>query len=174
MTETTETRRTRDMTRTSDTTRTIDTSRTADLHHRIGIVSPSTESVYAALTTVDGLAGWWTTDTTGDPSLGGTIAFRFVPGGFDMEVSELIPGERVRWRVVDGPPEWFDTTVEWQLSRTDGMTIVRFAHEGWTDVGAFMAHCNTKWAVYLMSLKALVETGVGSPSPHDVMISDWH
>jgi uncharacterized protein YndB with AHSA1/START domain len=147
---------------------------TTDLHHRIGIVSPSADAVYAALTTIDGLAGWWTTDTTGDAALGGTLSFRFLPGGFDMEVIELVPGERVRWRVVDGPPEWIETTIDWQLSRSEGFTIVRFAHEGWTDVGDFMAHCNTKWASYLLSLKALVETGVGAPAPDDVQISDWH
>jgi uncharacterized protein YndB with AHSA1/START domain len=149
-------------------------SATVDLRHRIGVESPSTDAVYAALTTIDGLAGWWTTDTTGDTSLGGTIAFRFLPGGFDLEVIELVPGERVRWRVVDGPPEWLGTTIDWQLSRSDGFTIVRFAHEGWTDEGAFMAHCNSKWASYLLSLKALVETGTGAPAPHDVQISDWH
>jgi uncharacterized protein YndB with AHSA1/START domain len=156
------------------TTPTTPTASTTDLHHRIGVQTPSTDAVYVALTTIDGLAGWWTTDTTGDAGLAGKIAFRFLPGGFDMEVIELVPGERVRWRVVDGPPEWIDTTIDWRLSRSEGFTIVRFSHEGWTEVGDFMAHCNTKWASYLLSLKALVETGTGSPSPHDVQISDWH
>ena len=145
-----------------------------DIHHRIGVQSPSTDDVYAALTTIDGLSGWWTTDTTGDPGLGGKIAFRFLPGGFDMEVIELVPGERVRWRVVDGPPEWIGTTIDWRLSRNDGYTIVLFTHEGWAEPVEFLYHCSTKWAVYLLSLKALVETGTGSPSPDDVAISDWH
>ena len=34
-------------------------------------------------------------------------------------------------------------------------------------------HYSMKWAVYLLSLKALVETGKGSPSPDDVRITDW-
>jgi uncharacterized protein YndB with AHSA1/START domain len=145
-----------------------------DIHHRIGVESPSTDGVYAALTTIDGLAGWWTTDTTGDAGLGGKIAFRFVPGGFDMEVIELVPGERVRWRVIEGPPEWIGTTVDWRLSRSDGYTIVLFSHEGWAEPVEFLYHCSTKWASYLLSLKALVETGTGAPAPNDVMISDWH
>jgi len=145
-----------------------------DIHHRIGILSPSTDGVYAALTTIEGLAAWWTNDTTGDPALGGKIAFRFPPGGFDMEVIELVPGEHVRWRVVDGPSEWIDTTIDWRLSRVEEFTIVRFRHEGWAEPVEFHAHCSTKWAVYLLSLKALVETGTGSPSPDDVAISDWH
>ena len=37
-----------------------------------------------------------------------------------------------------------------------------------------MSHCSTKWATFLMSLKALVETGTGAPHPRDVRISNWH
>lgn len=31
-----------------------------------------------------------------------------------------------------------------------------------------MSHCNTKWAVFLMSLKSLIETGKEQPSPDDL------
>jgi hypothetical protein len=34
-----------------------------------------------------------------------------------------------------------------------------------------MHHCSTKWAIYLMSLKSLVETGKGTPNPNDPHIS---
>jgi len=144
-----------------------------DIHHRIGVQS-STADVYTALTTLEGLKGWWTTDTQGDPGLGGKILFRFIPGGFDMEVIELVPEELVRWQVVDGPPEWIGTTVDWRLSQSEGFAIVLFTHAGWAEPGDFHSHCSTKWASYLLSLKALVETGTGAPSPHDVAISDWH
>jgi uncharacterized protein YndB with AHSA1/START domain len=144
-----------------------------DIHHRIG-VEGSTDDVYAALTTIEGLSGWWTTDTQGDPTLGGKIRFRFLPGGFGMEVTDLVPGVLVRWKVVDGPPEWIDTTVEFQLAQSDRYAIVLFTHAGWAEPGEFHSHCSTKWATYLMSLKGLVETGAGAPSPDDVQISDWH
>ena len=88
-----------------------------DIHHRIGVRTSSTDDVYAALTTIDGLAGWWTTETRGDAGLGGTIEFRFPPGGFDMEVVELTPGELVRWRVTDGPPEWIGGRCSCSASR---------------------------------------------------------
>jgi uncharacterized protein YndB with AHSA1/START domain len=71
----------------------------ADILHRIGIKSSSPEDVYAALTTLEGLPGWWERDTTGETALGGVIAFRFVPGGFDMKVAELVPGKKVLWEV---------------------------------------------------------------------------
>jgi uncharacterized protein YndB with AHSA1/START domain len=37
----------------------------ADIIHRIGIKAPPTK-VYQAVSTVEGVAGWWTKDTTGE------------------------------------------------------------------------------------------------------------
>jgi uncharacterized protein YndB with AHSA1/START domain len=145
-----------------------------DILHRVGIKTPSPDEVYEALTTVDGLAGWWTDDTTGDADIGGVLEFRFVPGGFDIEVLDLVPSKRVEWQVVDGPAEWIGTTIEWDLRQDGDYTIVMFKHEGWKEPVEFMHHCSTKWASYLMSLKSLVETGKGAPSPRDVQISNWH
>ena len=145
-----------------------------DILHRVGIIA-SPKDVYAALTTIDGLAGWWTEDTTGDTE--GVIKFRFAGAGgegFDMKVLETKPGELVRWEVVDGPEEWIGTHVGFELSQTDEYAIVLFKHEGWKEPVEFMYHCSTKWAIYLMSLKSLVETGKGAPSPNDVQISNWH
>jgi hypothetical protein len=36
-----------------------------------------------------------------------------------------------------------------------------------------MHHCSTKWAIYLMSLKSVLETGKGAPAPRDVKIDSW-
>ncbi|UOX91578.1 SRPBCC domain-containing protein [Amycolatopsis sp. FBCC-B4732] len=145
-----------------------------DILHRIGVQNATPDKVYEALTTIDGLAGWWTEKTEGETGVGDVIAFRFIPGGFDMKVIELDPARLVRWEVVDGPPEWIGTTIRWDLEQRDDYTIVLFKHEGWREAVEFMHHCSTKWAIYLMSLKQLVETGEGAPAPRDVMISDWH
>jgi len=145
-----------------------------DIVHRVGIRTGSVADVYAALTTVEGLSGWWAADTTGDPEVGGTLAFRFAPGGIDMRVTDLVPGASVRWEVVGGPAEWIGTTVRWTLARSGEYVVVLFAHEGWAEPVEFMYHCSTKWATFLLSLKQLVETGRGAPDPHDVAISDWH
>jgi uncharacterized protein YndB with AHSA1/START domain len=149
-----------------------------DILHRVGIKS-SVDKVYTALTTRDGLAGWWTTDTQGDGKAGGTLKFRFTAdgreiGGFDMKVLELQPDGRVLWEVVDGPPEWIGTRVDFELKQAGEYAIVVFKHQGWKEPVEFMHHCSTKWATFLMSLKSLVETGKGSPSPGDVRIGDWH
>jgi uncharacterized protein YndB with AHSA1/START domain len=146
----------------------------SDILHRIGVVAPLDE-VYEAITTPQGLAEWWTTDTVGKNEVGGELAFRFGDvGGFDMEILELDPAGRVRWLVIDGPEEWIGTEVDWKLEQREDWTIVLFKHQGWREPVEFMHHCSTKWASFLMSLKELVETGRGRPAPNDVQISDWH
>lgn len=151
----------------------------ADIVQRVGIRAPVAQ-VYAALSTIDGLAGWWTKATTGSPKVGGTIAFRFNTaageeiGGFDMDVLELAPDQKVRWRVRTGPAEWVGTDIEFLLSRQDDYTIVLFGHRKWREEAEFMAHCSTKWATFLLSLRDLVETGKGKPAPDDLKISNWH
>ncbi|SEF16648.1 SRPBCC family protein [Jiangella alba] len=147
----------------------------AEILHRIGATTtPGT--VYAALTTIDGLAGWWTVKTkdAGDD----VIRFRFdAPhgeDGFDMKVLETVPAELVRWEVVDGPAEWIGTRIRFDLKQEDDFTVVLFKHEGWREPVEFMYHCSTKWATFLMSLKEFAETGSGHPAPDDVQISNWH
>ena len=150
-----------------------------DIVHRVGIKAPASK-VYDALATIDGLAGWWTTATTGSSKVDGVIAFRFHTetgdeiGGFDMDVLELVPGEKVRWRVKAGPEEWVGTDIEFLLSRQDEHTIVRFGHRKWREEGEFTAHCSTKWATFLLSLRDLVESGAGRPAPRDTRIGNWH
>ena len=150
----------------------------ADILHRVGIKS-SPEEVYKALATREGLAGWWTKNTQGEGKVGGSLKFRFSAGGaeiggFDMKVLELQPGKRVLWQVVEGPGEWIGTKVSWDLRQDGEYTIVLFNHQDWKEPAEFMHHCSTKWAIFLMSLKSLVETGKGAPSPDDVRIGDWH
>jgi uncharacterized protein YndB with AHSA1/START domain len=150
-----------------------------DIVHRVGIKAPASK-VYAALSSIDGLAGWWSESTRGDAKVGGTLAFRFFAaggeeiGGFDMDVLELAPERKVRWRVKEGPQEWIGTDIEFSLSRQDDYTIVMFGHRNWREEAEFMSHCSTKWATFLLSLRDLVETGKGRPAPHDLKIGNWH
>lgn len=150
-----------------------------DIVHRVGIKAPAS-AVYAALSTLAGLAGWWTAATTGSSKVGGVVAFRFHTetgdeiGGFDMDVLELVPDQAVRWRVKAGPAEWVDTGIEFLLSQQGEYTVVRFGHRQWREEVEFMAHCSTKWATFLLSLRDLVETGKGRPAPNDLRIGDWH
>ncbi len=81
--------------------------------------------------------------------------------------------KRVLWQVVDGPEEWIGTKVSWELRQEGDYTVILFKHQGWKEPVEFMHHCSTKWAVFLMSLKSLLETGKGAPWPNDTEIGNW-
>jgi uncharacterized protein YndB with AHSA1/START domain len=147
----------------------------ADILHKVGIKSSSPGDAYRALTTPEGLAKWWTTETRGEIEIGGVIRFRFGGDrGFDMKVLDLRPAERVAWQVVAGPEEWLGTKVSFALRQDGDFTSVLFKHEGWKEPVEFMHHCSTKWGVFLLSLKSLVETGEGAPWPNDTKIDNWN
>jgi hypothetical protein len=71
------------------------------------------------------------------------------------------------WR---GAPEWIGTELTFDLKEHHGATVVLFAQRGWKAEVEFMHYCSTKWAVYMLSLKALCETGRGMPYPDDIDI----
>ena len=150
-----------------------------DIIHRIGIRS-SAAQVYKALSTIEGVAHWWTEETEGDEQVGGKIEFTFrsetgdIKGKMVMEVQELNPGKNVRWRCVDGPAEWMGTDITFDLSQQDDQTIIIFGHRNWREAVEFMAHCSMKWAVFLLSLREYIEKGKGKPSPHDLKIDNWN
>jgi uncharacterized protein YndB with AHSA1/START domain len=149
-----------------------------DIIHRIGIKAPAAE-VYQAIATVEGVAGWWTKETAGEASVGGTITVTFrdhgvEKGRMDLEVLNLSPAKEVMWRVTAGPPEWIGTDVTFGLSQEDEYTVVLFGHRNWREAIEFTAHCSMKWATFLLSLRDLVETGKGSPAPEDVKIDNWN
>ena len=142
----------------------------AEINHRVGIAG-SLQAVYTALITDDGLSGWWTRDTKGAGAPGSIIHFRFNGGGPDFEVVELQAERLVRWRYAGNEPDaWEGTEVLFELQPDEGQVFVRFCHSGWPAVTDFLAHCGTKWGVFLLSLKDLIETGRGRPYPDDIHI----
>ena len=76
--------------------------------------------------------------------------------------------------MVDGPEEWIGTKVSWELRQEKDYIIILFKHADWKEPIEFMHHCSTKWGVFLISLKSLLETGKGAPYPNDVKIDDWN
>jgi uncharacterized protein YndB with AHSA1/START domain len=147
----------------------------ADILHRVGIKTESIENVFKAISTIEGLTGWWTIDTSGvADKAGGDLQFRFGAGGFDMKVKAIQPPNSLSWEVTALEKEWIGTTIQWDLKKEGDYIIVLFKHLGWRETTEFMHHCSTKWAIFLMSLKSLVETSTGAPNPHDTKIDNWN
>ncbi len=91
-----------------------------------------------------------------------------------MEVLKLDQDKQVHWRCKSGPKEWIDTDITFNLAQEGDYTVVLFGHRNWREAVEFMAHCSTKWATFLMSLKEFAETGKGKPAPDDVKIDNWN
>ena len=142
----------------------------ANIIHKIGIFCSPNE-VYKLLTTDEGLSKWWTTDTSGAGDVGSIIEFRFNGMGPDFEVIDLQPDSLVRWKHSGEIPDaWMGTEVSFELSNVGKQTYLLFKHSNWKEQTEFMGHCSTKWAVFLLSLKAAIETGKGNPHPYDLHI----
>ena len=141
-----------------------------DIRHRV-VVTSSPAEVYEAVATPEGVSAWWTLDgVRGRSEEGGRLEFYFgqpEPAAV-MEVTELRPKERVVWSCVGGADEWVGTTLTFELSPSTEGTAVLFSHADWREASEFMAHCSARWAYFLLSLKAYVETGRGTPFPEDL------
>jgi uncharacterized protein YndB with AHSA1/START domain len=133
--------------------------------HRVGIAA-ETARVFEALTTVEGIKDWWSSETHGDASEGG--AFRFRENR--LEVVHADPS-LVVWHYSGPAEDWVGTEISFRVEWRDDQTFVLFSHEGWREQNDFMHHCSTKWATFLLSLKDLVENGKGRPEPRDTKIA---
>ena len=141
-----------------------------DIRHRV-VMSAPLDRVYSAIATRDGLSNWWTRDgVRGDSKEGSALEFYFgqpEPAAV-MEVTRLNPEGQVSWDCIGGADEWVGTKLNFELTPNDNETVVLFTHADWRDQSDFMAHCSARWAYFLLSLKSLVETGKGTPSPEDL------
>jgi uncharacterized protein YndB with AHSA1/START domain len=143
------------------------------INHQVG-VRASPEEVYKCLTETAKLAQWWTTDTRGNgTTVGDTLEFWFY-GSFcqKFDVKELKPGKRVAWKSPKGQglDEWEETEVTFDMSTDEKQTFIQFRHSGWRESTDFQGHCSMRWAVFLLSLKDVVERGKGRPVPYDLEV----
>jgi uncharacterized protein YndB with AHSA1/START domain len=147
--------------------------KTYDILHEVGIKA-SPDAVYQALTDTNKLAGWWTSDTRGSGSeVGDVLEFWFGDFCQKFEVIELQADRLVRWKATgnESLDEWAGTEIAFALSADEKQCFVHFSHSGWIRDSGMLPHCSTKWAVFMLSLKDLLEKGKGQPSPDDVQIN---
>ena len=141
-----------------------------DINHQVGIKAPPGK-IYEFLTTNSGLSQWWTDDVSGAGEIGSVIKFRFNGGGPDFLVTQLVPSKMVSWKHSGTRPEaWIGTEIQFELRPDGDQTFVRFTHANWKETTDLLAHCSTKWAMFLLSLKDAIETGTGRPFPNDIHI----
>jgi uncharacterized protein YndB with AHSA1/START domain len=132
-------------------------------------IKASPDAVYQALTDVKKLAEWWIPDTRGESKVGNTLEFWFDEQACQlMRVSALEADHLVQWRATDSDlSDWAGTEIEFRLFPQKERTLVHFRHSGYEDGVEAFPYYSTSWAVFLVSLKELLEKGKGHPFPND-------
>jgi uncharacterized protein YndB with AHSA1/START domain len=129
-------------------------------------VSQTPDQVFAAITNP---RAWWSGDHDGRADrLGDVFTYRYKDIHYSKQhVSELVPGKRVAWQVVEGTlnfvedkNEWAGTTITFDLARKGKMTEVTFTHVGLEPAVECYETCSDAWTSLIQgSLKQLIETG---------------
>jgi uncharacterized protein YndB with AHSA1/START domain len=137
-----------------------------DIMHLIKIHA-SSERVYDAITTADGIRQWWTRDAAIEPKVGAAGEFGFNGKRFvaKVTVEEIDPVTRVRWKLANSA--WPGNDIEFRLKTDGDATILLFAHRGFPRADEGFASATTRWGFYLFSLKQYLQTGRGTPNPDD-------
>jgi hypothetical protein len=123
-----------------------------------------TAEVAAALTTIEGLSGWWT-EVSGSGEQGGELAFTFgdaVP--LRMRVDVVRP-DLVQWTCLGYKmPDWTGTVLHFELAdAAGGGCELAFRHEGLTPKLECFDDCRNGWNYFIPSLQSWVDSGDGTP-----------
>ncbi len=117
---------------------------------------------------------WWSGAIEGGTSEVGDEFTYAVPDihWCKIRVTEVDTPQRISWLVLDSwltftetKNEWNGTTVTFDVFDQDGLTQVRFTHEGLTPDFECYDLCSKAWTGYLAgSLRDLILTGTGQPN----------
>jgi hypothetical protein len=136
-------------------------------------VDQSPEEVFDAINNV---RAWW----SGDPGIAGStdklgdeFTYRYKPLHYSKQkLTELIPGKKVLWLVLDSQlnfikdkSEWNGTKITFEIAKKGDKTEVRFTHVGLGPEYECYGACSNAWGSYINgSLQSLI-TGKGQPNP---------
>jgi hypothetical protein len=135
-------------------------------------VEQSPEEVFAAIINP---ANWWTGQIEGSADqVGVEFSYRYGDVHYSKQkVTELVPGSKVTWQVVDShlsgpedPSEWTGTEIIFNITGKDGKTELRFSHVGLIPDFECFDSCSSAWGFYINgSLRRLITTGEGPTIP---------
>lgn len=122
--------------------------------------------VVSWLTSVEGLAGWWTDSVSGAAAAPGDVFHACFPTTdvvFDLEVTEST-NDVVAWHVPQSPPWWKGTTIRFEIAQAeDATTSVLFTHRGFDDDDPIIAVITPAWVRFLDRLVEVAESGKPNP-----------
>jgi hypothetical protein len=118
--------------------------------------------------------GWWSGEIEGrTDAQGEEFTYRYQDVHYTkQQISELVPGRKVVWQIVDSslnftddPHEWTGTEVVFEVVPRGEQTEVRFSHVGLVPEFECYDQCSSAWSFYInSSLRRLITTGQGEPN----------
>ena len=134
-------------------------------------VNQTPQEAFAAINNV---RGWWSEEIEGSTdTLGAEFKYHFKDiHRCKLKITELIPGKKVVWHVLDNhfnftkdKTEWKGTDIAFEISRKGGKTEIRFTHVGLVPEYECYDACSEGWGFYInTSLRDLITTGKGQPN----------
>lgn len=126
-----------------------------DIHHNFAVKS-SSQKVFDAFWTPQGLDSWWTLQSAGNPEIGNRYTFYF-GNGYDWraEVIHLVAGRELTWKMVQTIDDWKSTSVGFQLKEIGRNTHVHFFHRGWLEANEHFGITTYCWGSYCRDLKSM-------------------
>ncbi len=118
--------------------------------------------------------GWWSQAIEGVTDQVGSVFYYHYQDVHHctIKVTELIPGKKVSWHVLESymnfvkdEKEWAGTDIVFEISEKDSKTVLHFTHVGLAPELECYSVCFDAWKTYINgSLRDLIITGKGSPN----------
>ncbi len=138
------------------------------------VVDETPEEVFAAINNV---RGWWSGNIEGSTNkLGDEWTYRYKDVHyFKQKITELVPGKKVVWLVLDSylnfiedKTEWNGSNITFEIAKKGKQTQVRFTHVGLVPEVECYDACTNAWGGYVnTSLRNLITKGKGHPNKQE-------
>ncbi|HEY8927240.1 MAG TPA: SRPBCC domain-containing protein [Polyangia bacterium] len=141
-------------------------------------VDRSAAEVFAAINDV---RAWWSGEIEGrTDEPGAEFTYRYDDlHRTTQAITELVPGKKVVWHVVDNTfnfvkdaKEWTGNDLVFEIERIGDETEVRFTQVGLVPAYEFYEVCSQAWRSYVTgSLRNLITKGEGQPNPIEEIVA---
>jgi hypothetical protein len=127
-----------------------------------------------AFNAINNVRGWWSEEIEGNTDkLNDVFNYHYEDlHRCQMKLTEVIPGKKVVWLVLDNyfkftkdKSEWIGTKIIFDISEQDNKTQIHFIHQGLVPAYECYDICRDAWTQYIQeSLFSLISTGKGQPN----------
>jgi uncharacterized protein YndB with AHSA1/START domain len=128
------------------------------INHLLHINAPL-DKVFKAITSIEELKLWYTTEVQGGSKLNEIIKFKFGSVDFHTKVIELVPNEKIVMECIATSLPLIGQKVTYELDQNDEKTRVRFSQDGFEALDDFYANMNFSASKYLESLRQYCQKG---------------